>query len=73
MPIVTTAINRPAFQVQLDFTDEFRGTVPRFFGNDSSHGLLGDGLVVVKVVVLNGTFQSGKTALAAHFSKPCFT
>ena len=43
--------------------------MPRFVGNGSSHGLLGDGLVVVKVVVLNGTFQSDKTAVAAHFSK----
>jgi hypothetical protein len=43
--------------------------VPRFVGNGSSHGLLGDGLVVVKVVVLNSTFQSDKTAVAAHFSK----
>ena len=43
--------------------------MPRFVGNGSSHGLLGDGLVVVKVVVLNSTFQSDKTAVAAHFSK----
>ena len=40
-----------------------------FIGNGSSHGLLGKGLVVVEVVVLNDTFQSDKTAVAAHFSK----
>jgi hypothetical protein len=44
-----------------------------FIGNGSSHGLLGKGLVVVEVVVLNDTFQSDKTRLPRIFLSVGFT